>query len=69
MTHSEYRPRLTLDATEEQIQRLRDLVPHGLRGAVLGVLLNKVLDDIERNPNTLVDIVKGKLGTLKEGEE
>lgn len=57
-----YTPRIVTDVTEELHKRFQDLVPWGLRGHLLTVLIEDVLDLIEQEGDIVTAlIIKRKL--------
>jgi len=44
-----YRPRLVVDITDEQAQRLNRYLEYGMRSRVFGIIIDDVLDMIEKH--------------------
>jgi hypothetical protein len=49
MSDQEYRPRLTLDIPEETLNKLRSLIPWGIRSQLFTVIINDLNDIMEEN--------------------
>jgi hypothetical protein len=62
MADNFYRPRLSIEIGEDLQKRLQDLVPWGLRSQLMTVLLEDVLDMIEKEGDIVTAlIIKRKL--------
>lgn len=53
----EYRPRIPVEVSQSELERWRDLVPHGLRTQLLQVVISDVLDLIEKRGNIVIAMV------------
>lgn len=64
---SEYRPKLTIEITERQKTRLNQLLnTHGIRRAVISVILDDLLNMIETHGNVVVGVILD--GAVKPNE-
>lgn len=73
MSNTFYRPRLSVEIDETLQKRFQDIVPWGLRSQLMTVLLEDVLDMIEKEGDLVTAlIIKRKLHAkdiLKGGEK
>lgn len=62
-----YRPRLSIEITEEQFFRKQKLIPYyGLQKVLFSVLLDEILDVIEQNGLEFIGPIMNKQINLKE---
>ena len=69
-----YRSRLMIDVTPELLDRVRNTIPHGLRGQLYTAILEDILDLIDKEGEIIIALmIRRKLSvtdvssTLKEG--
>lgn len=63
----DYRPRFSFDITEEQQQRANRLIAaHGLRKALMGVVLDDLLDLLEERGQIVAGVIMNKLVKPRE---
>ena len=61
MPEKEYRPRLTVEITEEQARKLRDYVPWGIRKALFQALLDDILANIEQHGEVFLSAILARV--------
>lgn len=73
---SEYRPRLTIDISEDQANALRDLIPWGLRRELFSLIVDDVISMVREHGELAIAIIISKklrprdaLTTLQEVDE
>jgi len=47
----EYKPRLSVDITEEQLQQLQALIPHGFKKQIFKVIVQDLIVILQASPN------------------
>lgn len=60
MSPKQYRPRLTIEVSEEQLQRLQDLLPWGVRNKFFSVIIDDVIRILEKFGGFFVAAVMAK---------
>ena len=50
-TEYEYKPRLSVDITEEQLQQLQALIPHGFKKQIFQVIVQDLIVILQASPN------------------
>uniref|UniRef100_A0A6M3LUU3 Uncharacterized protein n=1 Tax=viral metagenome TaxID=1070528 RepID=A0A6M3LUU3_9ZZZZ len=59
------KPRLSVDITEKEQDRMRELIPWGLQSAIVRTLMNSALDLIEEYGEVaLAGLITGKVSAL-----
>ena len=76
LKNKDLRPRLSVDMPKELHTKMRNLIPHGLRGKVLNMMLSDLIDLIEKFGSGVVlgsfierDITMNEISNLKLGED
>lgn len=78
MGSGEYVPKLTIDITEKQYRRLQNLLPHGFKKIIFGILIDDLCDLLESNSQERERILGAfmqravdirVLGTLKNAKD
>ena len=54
MTDKPYRPRLSIELTEQQANELRDLVPWGLKNSLFQIIVDDVIELIKKHGQIFV---------------
>jgi len=54
MTDKPYRPRLSIELTEQQANELRNLIPWGLKNAVFQVIVDDVIELMKKHGQVFV---------------
>ena len=54
MTDKPYRPRLSIELTEQQANELRNLVPWGLKNALFQIIVDDVIELIKKHGQIFV---------------
>lgn len=54
MTDKPYRPRLSIELTEEQAQALRDYIPWGVKNALFQTIVDDVIKMVKKHGQTFV---------------
>jgi len=62
----DYRPRLSVDLTEEQYNRLSALIPWGLKQKLFSTIVDDLITVIEKHGNSAVAAIIGR--AVKSGE-
>lgn len=44
---NDYRPRKSINVTEEQLEKLRELIPYGLHNAVFSAIIDDLIEALE----------------------
>jgi len=57
MTESEWRPRLSIEITEEQFLSLQQLIPHGLRKAIFSCIIDDLIIMLKTDPSFIVGAI------------
>lgn len=62
MTEVDYRPRLSIEVTEDQQRRLRECIPWGLQRTLFSTIIDDIIDLVERHgPMVLAAIIDRKI--------
>lgn len=62
----DYIPRLSVEISEETYRRMQDRIPWGLRAKVMTILLEDLLDLIEKHGNLVIAAILNRQITAKE---
>ena len=66
MATEDYIPRKTIPVTQEQLEKLRELIPYGMHGVVFRAIIDDLIILIEEyGPGVLLPILKGNLKLKK----
>lgn len=57
MSQTDYKPRLSIDITQEQYDRLQTLVPWGLRRQLFSFIIDDLLNLIETQGEAVIAVV------------
>ena len=49
MKNPEWRPRLSIEITQEQYSKLQKLIPWGLKGSLFNAIIDDLIDSLENN--------------------
>ena len=73
MTDQDFRPRLSVEVTEEQQRKLRECVPWGLQRTLFSTIIDDIIEMVEKHgPMVLAAIIDRKIKAdqyLKIGKE
>jgi len=73
MTNPDFRPRLSIEVTEDQQRRLRECIPWGLQRTLFSTIIDDIIDMVEKHgPMVLAAIIDRKIKAdqyLKIGRE
>lgn len=65
-----YRPRLSVDLTETQANKMRELIPHGLKTPLFHAIIDEIILFLESAPveqrNLFMGLVINKLAYLRD---
>lgn len=66
MTHDEYRPRKSINVTEEQLEKLRELIPYGMHNLVFLALIDDLIEALECIGPELIGLIVRRQIKLKD---
>ena len=54
---TDYRPRLSIEITEHQNQKLRELVPWGTKNQLFSTIIDQLIPLLERHGSTVIALI------------